>query len=213
MDFRAKGINNKSYKTWSDTIEKETEARLRWNINRERMKEKFGNKSDIGFKEMYETIQFEDFLNKRKFKVPEIKLIPKKTSYDKDVNEYLIKLGVKDKHSESLRASDMYDQDRKEKDLIYNGISKDHEGRYKYLSERKRYKPEEKFVFPITSSMEYGWNFYDKHDRLTSSRFKSTSFQSPTKYGLKNIMNDTFKRENGVLSDQWVHDTIKARAF
>lgn len=213
MDFRTKGINNRSYQTWSDTIEKETEARLRWNIKRDRMKEKFGDKKELSFKEMYEAIQFEDLLNRRRFKIPEIKLIPKKTSYDKDVNEYLVKLGVMENNSKVLRTADMYDQDFKQKDLIYNGISKDHEGRFKYLRERKKYKPEEKFVFPMTSSMEYGWNFYDKHDKLTSSRFKSTSFQSPSKFGHKNVINDTFKRDNGVLSDQWVHDTIKTRTY
>ncbi|CAF0889886.1 unnamed protein product [Brachionus calyciflorus] len=213
MDFRAKGINNKSYQTWSDTIQKETEARLRWNLNRERMKEKFPNNTDTSFKEMYETIQFEDFLNKRRFRVPEIKLIPKKNSFEKDVNEYLIKLGAKETSSSSLKPIEMYEQDPREKELIYDGISRDCKGRYRYLGERKKYKPEEKFAFPITSSMDYGWNFYDKHDRLTSSRFKSTSFQSPSQFGLKNVIKDTFFRENGVLSDQWKFENIKARGF
>lgn len=213
MDFRARGINNKSYQTWSDTIEKETEARLKWNMKYDRMKEKFADQTDIGFKEMYEAIQFEDYLNKNRFKVPEIKLVPKKNNYNREVNEYLLKLGVKDKKTGDLKPVEMYPQSEDEKELIYNGISRDHEGRYKYLTERKKYKPEQKYAFPITSSMDYGWNFYDENERVTSSRFKSTSFQSASQHGLKNVIKDSFYRENGVLSDQWKDDTIKARNY
>ena len=30
-------------------------------------------------------------------------------------------------------------------------------GRYQYLKDRKQHIPEQKFTYPITSSMEYGW--------------------------------------------------------
>lgn len=42
--------------------------------------------------------------------------------------------------------------------LLFQGISHDGQGRASYLRERHRQKPEEKFLYPILSSWEYGWH-------------------------------------------------------
>ncbi|KAM7230063.1 hypothetical protein CapIbe_018780 [Capra ibex] len=42
--------------------------------------------------------------------------------------------------------------------LLFQGISHDGQGRASYLRERYRQKPEEKFLYPIVSSWEYGWH-------------------------------------------------------
>ncbi|XP_032179387.1 protein ATP6V1FNB isoform X1 [Mustela erminea] len=45
--------------------------------------------------------------------------------------------------------------------LLFQGISHDGQGRASYLRERHRQKPEEKFLYPVLSSWEYGWHMGD----------------------------------------------------
>uniref|UniRef100_A0A8C3T9N8 Sperm microtubule inner protein 1 C-terminal domain-containing protein n=1 Tax=Chelydra serpentina TaxID=8475 RepID=A0A8C3T9N8_CHESE len=45
----------------------------------------------------------------------------------------------------------------KTKHLLYQGISREGQGRRLYLQERKLKSPEEKFHYPVLSSWEYGW--------------------------------------------------------
>lgn len=42
--------------------------------------------------------------------------------------------------------------------LLFKGVSHNGQGRARYLQERYRQKPEEKFRYPILSSWEYGWH-------------------------------------------------------
>lgn len=41
--------------------------------------------------------------------------------------------------------------------LLYEGISHDSQGRYRYLHARQRDIPERRYRFPITTSFTYGW--------------------------------------------------------
>ncbi|XP_053464566.1 protein ATP6V1FNB isoform X2 [Nycticebus coucang] len=41
--------------------------------------------------------------------------------------------------------------------LLYEGISHDFQGRYRYLNTRKLDMPETRFLFPITTNFTYGW--------------------------------------------------------
>lgn len=50
--------------------------------------------------------------------------------------------------------------------LLFQGISHDGQGRASYLRERYRQKPEEKFLYPIVSSWEYGWHMGKGHHPL-----------------------------------------------
>lgn len=154
--------------------------------------------------------------------MPEINLIQKKIDYKQEVNEYLIKLGVKDENSNTYRTKTMYEQDGNEISYLYNGISRDKEGRYKYLNERKKYKPDQKYIFPTTSSMEIGWKLYDNDLKLTP-RLKYFKEQStgiiyptslteiPSPHAIRNVVINSFHRNNGVLSDNWKDDAIKAK--
>ncbi|KAK0062555.1 protein ATP6V1FNB [Biomphalaria pfeifferi] len=45
---------------------------------------------------------------------------------------------------------------------LYHGYSKLGEGRKNYLRERYSKNPEDKFIFPLTASWEYGWRLADK---------------------------------------------------
>ncbi|XP_070247714.1 protein SPMIP1 isoform X1 [Myotis yumanensis] len=53
--------------------------------------------------------------------------------------------------------------------LLFQGLSHDGQGRALYLRERNRKKPAEKFRYPVLSSWEYGWHVGDavKNTRLS----------------------------------------------
>lgn len=221
MDFRNKGFSSRSFQIWDEFIEKENELRLKWNKSYDKITTMFPNPEELGWKGKYDYLEYEKYMNKHKFRLPQLPEKPKKADYTKEINEYLVKLGVKDEKSLKLLPITMYEQKKEEKDLIYNGISRDHEGRYKYLHERKKYKPEQKYPFPMTSSMNIGWKTYDDNNKVSSrteSEFDSESFVAkslqdfPTnKYGIRNEVQNEFHRRNGVLSDQWKDDVIRAR--
>ena len=52
--------------------------------------------------------------------------------------------------------------------LFFQGLSHDGQGRALYLRERHRQKPEEKFLYPILSSWEYGWHVGKGHHHLAT---------------------------------------------
>ncbi|KAJ1162497.1 hypothetical protein NDU88_002965 [Pleurodeles waltl] len=43
------------------------------------------------------------------------------------------------------------------KELLYHGTTKQEEGRYLYLKARSKIIPEEKYIYPVTTNFEYGW--------------------------------------------------------
>ncbi|OBS72686.1 hypothetical protein A6R68_12719 [Neotoma lepida] len=53
--------------------------------------------------------------------------------------------------------SEMYPVPSDTKALLYEGISHDFQGRYKYLNTRKLNLPETRYLFPITTNFTYGW--------------------------------------------------------
>lgn len=75
------------------------------------------------------------------------------------------------------------------KKLLYKGFSALGEGRYAYLQERKKKKPEQKYEFPITNGWEYGW-------KITEAMKQSLS--KPAEFGRTRIVKDSFYRNNGV---------------
>ena len=117
-------------------------------INDRNLKQKWNEKYSklVNFKEnkfswegIHNESEFKEFMAKNKFNPPDVK--PPQTEFDfsDDVNEYLLKLGIKeDKNSNKLKAIGMYDPDKNLKDLLYKGVSREHEGRYMYLKERKK---------------------------------------------------------------------------
>uniref|UniRef100_A0A8C0GD22 Sperm microtubule inner protein 1 C-terminal domain-containing protein n=1 Tax=Chelonoidis abingdonii TaxID=106734 RepID=A0A8C0GD22_CHEAB len=61
-----------------------------------------------------------------------------------------------DKDQEPL-LKEMRPATSKTKHLLYQGISREGQGRHLYLQERKLKNPEDKFHYPVLSSWEYGW--------------------------------------------------------
>lgn len=55
----------------------------------------------------------------------------------------------------------MYPVDSVVRDKLYQGFSREQKGRYQYLKERKNIIPEKKYLFPLCSSWDYGWQQED----------------------------------------------------
>lgn len=53
--------------------------------------------------------------------------------------------------------SEMYPVPPVTRALLYEGISHDFQGRYRYLNTRKLDMPETRYLFPVTTSFTYGW--------------------------------------------------------
>lgn len=74
--------------------------------------------------------------------------------------------------------------------------------------------------------MSIGWNLYDDNLKLRNnliehakriegvdaSSYETALGEFPSPYGIKNVVNTSFNRENGCLSDNWKDDIIKARS-
>lgn len=117
-------------------------------INDRNIKQKWNEKYEklLNFKEtkftwegVHNESEFKEFIEKNKFHPPEIKSPDTKYDFSNEVNEYLLKLGIKEnKNSAKLKPIGMYEPDKELKELLYNGVSREHEGRYLYLKERKK---------------------------------------------------------------------------
>jgi len=78
----------------------------------------------------------------------------------------------------------------KTREQLYDGISHHGEGRYAYLKKRKQKAPEEKYIYPLQSSCEYGWKIRDQ------AQFPKS--MTP-RYTRTRIVKDTFYRQSGIL--------------
>ena len=71
--------------------------------------------------------------------------------------------------------------------LLYNGLSVHGEGRYAYLKRRKTVVPDQKYLYPVLSSTEYGWKILE-HAKLD---------RSP--HGHASVIRDSFYRNSGII--------------
>ncbi|KAM8979872.1 protein ATP6V1FNB [Sarcophilus harrisii] len=53
--------------------------------------------------------------------------------------------------------SEMFPVPPEIRELLYQGISHDFQGRFNYLQKRRITKPEDRYLFPITTNFTYGW--------------------------------------------------------
>ena len=139
MDFRNKGIWARTYQIWDDHIKKENNIRLKWNKSYDRISNMFPNSENLGWRAKFDHFEHENFVDVNKFRRPQIHQPNKKqrADYSREVNEYLEKLGIKEEKSRQLKPITMYEPTKEENKILYDGISKDNEGRYRYLNERK----------------------------------------------------------------------------
>ena len=119
MEFRKRGINNRDYKIFSDRLHKDKVVKANWNEKYERLKDH--SDAEVTWQGAYDKIEFDEFMKKHQFKETTIPVAERKPDFSQDVNEYLIKLGVKDKKTKKLTPIFMYEAEKEEKDLIYKG--------------------------------------------------------------------------------------------
>ncbi|XP_041379166.1 protein ATP6V1FNB-like [Gigantopelta aegis] len=74
------------------------------------------------------------------------------------------------------------------KKYLYDGFTKEGKGRVHYLKERYNTIPEQKFIYPVVSSWEYGW----KLDEALEDKIKKPV------YGRTRTVADTFFSRNGI---------------
>ncbi|XP_026580359.1 protein ATP6V1FNB-like [Pseudonaja textilis] len=86
----------------------------------------------------------------------------------------------------ALLEMEMKPAPREVRNLLYQGISHEDEGRYRYLKLRLLVPPEEKYTFPITTNFTYGWQMGKM----------ATSHVAPT----AKTRTDSFFRKNGAFS-------------
>ena len=120
-----------------DTLLNDVRQKQNWNKKYEKLidfKENKFTTAGIG-----EQCKFDDFLAKHKFNEPVVKGPDPLPDFSDDVNEYLLKLGIKDtKTSTKIKPIGMYEPSKEVRDLLYKGVSREHEGRYHYLKERQK---------------------------------------------------------------------------
>lgn len=161
----------------------------------------------FGWRGVQNQVDFDTHMSRHKFKVPNV-VFPKRP--ESLHNDYLAKL-ERDKTSkpEMLGRVKPREVSPDEKHIIYEGISRDLQGRWKYLNTRKKYKPEEKYEFPVTSSMTYGWQLYDENNRrFTNESAYDTEVVPTHTHGIKNYVINTFYRQNGVMNDDRRDDDV-----
>ncbi|CAE7425298.1 ATp6v1fnb [Symbiodinium sp. CCMP2592] len=79
-------------------------------------------------------------------------------------NEHYIEQRLKLEDEQQLRSGpDM-------KELIYHGVSHDHQGRRAYLQARRRLWPQDRLPAPVTSAAEVGWQSYAGPDKIVGKQ-------------------------------------------
>lgn len=92
-----------------------------------------------------------------------------------------------DEESDYFPIIDMRPASPRTRSQLYEGISHHGEGRYAYLKQRNYKSPEEKYIFPILSSCEYGWKILDH------------GFPKCSPYARTRVIRDTFYRQSGII--------------
>ncbi|CAH8537649.1 unnamed protein product [Heterobilharzia americana] len=84
---------------------------------------------------------------------------------------------------------DMYQPSTQVLSLLYEGISKEGKGRHQYLRDRNKLNLEDKFQFPVLTSMEYGWGHTDLISKMPSHA---------KKFGRQCVIEESFYRRTGI---------------
>lgn len=182
-------VNTQRFMT--ESYEKETDSRVRWYFRNLK-----GRKSEEGAGKGSQ--QYEVFKKRLLAGCPKpaegvfAKLRDRKPAdYRMRVvegDDFWVKLMDKTKADAHL-LQPMYPVDKATRDLLYEGVSKQDQGRALYLHERYRKQPEFKYKFPLTNSFDHGWRLGDviKKDELRHSE-----------HVRKSVVEQTFFSRNGL---------------
>jgi len=84
--------------------------------------------------------------------------------------------------------SNMKPVDEVTRKSLYDGLSREGEGRYQYLKARKQIIPEKKYDWPMTSQFDYGWKIGEQ-----------MNYQTPKASRVK-VIQASFYRSTGVIN-------------
>ncbi|XP_014778279.1 protein ATP6V1FNB [Octopus bimaculoides] len=172
--------NFANIKFWEDSIAKEQTLRLAW--HRKRRQDELTKVKET------EKCQASDMLRKKLMFATGDPNLEKKTE-EAVAKKAETKPQEETPELETKQFELMLPIDKETKDILYDGVSRDGKGRAKYLKQRYIENPEDKFIFPPTSGMEYGWNIAEL----------SKSFNiNKSLHGHRCILRDTFYRKNGI---------------
>jgi hypothetical protein len=174
------GFDTRSQNAWKELIEKESETRISWHRR-------------------FKPISDDDEWFKRAFYIqatskptshflPTI-VFPPRPKPRHNPNDRLDQLAKRlDIENNPDLLKEMYPVKKEDKDVLYDGFSKEEKGRYKYLNLRKEIPPERKYQYPVSNTMEYGW-------KLGDSNYQ---FNTPT-YARGKLIEESFYRRNGAF--------------
>ncbi|CAF0802567.1 unnamed protein product [Didymodactylos carnosus] len=171
-------FDTRTQNAWKEQIEKEAMTRVQWHQTF-----KPDENDDEWFKRAFYT-QKKPIHNT----LPTIILPPppkKRYNPNDTMDELAKKLDVE--HNPDI-LKEMHPVSKDLKQVLFDGFSKEEKGRYKYLNIRKQEQPEQKFQYPITSTMEYGWKLNDSGQK----------FRAPM-HARGKIVEESFYRRNGVF--------------
>lgn len=78
------------------------------------------------------------------------------------------------------------------RELIYEGVTREEEGKYAYLYKKRKYEvPEKRYKCPLTTNFEYGWHVIPIMKQ----------FPPPLENGRGRVMEESFWRNNKVFND------------
>ncbi|CAF1372622.1 unnamed protein product [Adineta steineri] len=86
----------------------------------------------------------------------------KKTKLDNEILQ--LKQKIETFQLNDVCSESMYPIQPSVRYLLYNGTSKELEGRVNYLNQRKLYAPDEKYYQPLCTSWDITWNLKDLYD-------------------------------------------------
>jgi hypothetical protein len=199
MEVR-KANTTRTRRAIDETIESENRQRFNWyqeytRLNLQKPEKRYFTKHFI-----FNMMKDQKDTDRYRFRPPNMKVSPKQDDFKTEIDEYLTRIGVRNSNG---TYSTVFTQPATDqvKSLLSTGLSHDTNGRVDYLQERYKIKPEDKYKFPISTSMSYGWRFKDRENLLVQKT--STNF-------LNREIEESFFRHNGVFTHE-LDGPIKTR--
>ncbi|CAF1038015.1 unnamed protein product [Adineta steineri] len=173
-------LDTRSQNAWKELIEKEAVTRISWN-----QRFKPNSNDDEWFKRAFYT----QATSKPTARfLPTIVFPPKPKSRYNPIDTLDELENKTDTEHNSNILQEMYPVEKEYKDVLKDGFSKEGKGRYKYLNLRNEIPLEQKYQYPVTSTMEYRWKLNTNKDQ----------FKVPL-HARGKLIEDSFYRRNGAF--------------
>ncbi|CAH8557218.1 unnamed protein product [Schistosoma margrebowiei] len=181
--------DTRSQKILEELYEKETRSQLNWFIKCQQVEKLNDSTSSTISTKINQSIpNMSTILSKLNINDNENDLMKESNeivSNDENNNKII----EEENKQELTIGPDMFKPSSEVLKLLYEGISKEGKGRNRYLHDRYKLNLEDKFQFPVLSSMEYGWGHADLISKSTAQS---------RKFGRQCVIEDSFYRRTGI---------------